>query len=73
MAKVNAFLSDSSIVVIYTNFTKAFDKVNHTILVHKLNHIGLIFGPLLYDGSNLKFHSILKLLFIKNCIQNLYI
>jgi len=55
--------------VIYTDFAKAFDIVNHTILLLKLKYIGVI---RFYRGLSPTFHSIFKLLFIKSSSLNQY-
>lgn len=38
---LDAFASRSQVDVIYTDFSKAFDKVNHSILISKLHNIGI--------------------------------
>lgn len=38
---LDAFASRSQVDVIYTDFSKAFDKVNHSILISKLYNIGI--------------------------------
>jgi hypothetical protein len=43
---VDAFSSGLCMDVIYTDFAKAFDKVNRTIHLYKLKYIGVC-GPLL--------------------------
>lgn len=37
---INGFISGMQTDVIYTDFSKAFDKVNHSLLIQKLNAVG---------------------------------
>jgi hypothetical protein len=55
---IDAFSAGLCMDVIYTDFAKAFDKVNHTILLHKLKYIGVC--GLFFNGLSLTFHSVLK-------------
>lgn len=49
----NGFLNKMQTDVIYTDFSKAFDKVNHDILLHKLSLMGFCFTTLKWLSSYL--------------------
>lgn len=51
---VNALDRGTQVDVVYTDFSKAFDKVSHPILMHKLAHYGFAGNLLEWIGSYLK-------------------
>jgi hypothetical protein len=48
---IDTFSTGLRMDVIYTDFAKAFDKVNHTILLHQLKYIGVCGPPLRWIES----------------------
>lgn len=65
---LNALESRCQIDVVYTDFSKAFDKVNHKVLIEKLGSLG-IHGPLL-KWFNSFLNDRKQAVRIKNCLSS---
>lgn len=66
---VDAFASSSQVDFIYTHFSKAFDKVNHTLLLSKLHTIGIC-GSVLSWISSYVLSNRTQIVKYKNFISN---